>query len=65
MSIIPCTENCQYQTDGLCMLAQTTETLFHAVPNDRCLNFTPRSDQNSNRLPDSAHSNQFQPFGDD
>ena len=50
--MIPCTENCLYQADGLCMLDQTIGALLQAVPNDRCLNFTPKSNQYSDGLSD-------------
>ena len=61
MSLIPCIQNCKYQTDGLCTLAQAQSIVNQAaVPNDVCLNFTPRqSDQNGNSLPDVAHTNQI------
>ena len=61
MSLIPCTQNCKYQTDGLCTLDQATSVVnLAAVPNDACLNFTPRrSDQHGNGLTDIAHSNQI------
>lgn len=52
MRMIPCTENCLYQADGLCMLDQTIGALLQAVPNDRCLNFTPKSNQYSDGLSD-------------
>ena len=60
MSLIPCTQNCKYQTDGLCTLAQAQSVVNQAaVPNDACLNFTPRlSNQHSNGLPDIAHPDQ-------
>ena len=61
MSLIPCTQNCKYQTDGLCTLAQAPSVVNQAaVPNDACLNFTPRlSDQYGNGLPDVAHTYQI------
>ena len=60
MSLIPCTQNCKYQTEGLCTLDQTPSVVNQvAIPNDACLNFTPRqSDQNRNGLSDVAHPNQ-------
>jgi len=51
--MIPCTELCKYQFDGLCHLSRTSKNIVDdAEPNDRCLNFTPRSNKNGNRLPD-------------
>lgn len=48
MSFIPCTQNCKFQDEGLCTLAQA-QTVGQAVPNDACLNFTPKlSNQHSN-----------------
>lgn len=47
MSFIPCTQNCKFQDEGLCTLAQA-QAMGQAVPNDACLNFTPRqSNQHS------------------
>ena len=61
MSLIPCTQNCKYQTDGLCTLEQTPSVVNQAaVPNDACLNFTPRtSNQHSDGLPDVANPYQI------
>ena len=53
MSMIPCTEPCEYQSDGVCTLNQAPSNVL-VVPNDRCLNFTPRSDQHGDGLPDIA-----------
>ncbi len=51
MSLIPCTQNCRFQTDGLCTLSQAqAQPKAQAVPNDFCLNFTPRSNQNGDGL---------------
>lgn len=49
MSLIPCTQNCKFQDEGLCTLAQAqSQSAGQAVPNDACLNFTPRlSNQHS------------------
>lgn len=58
MSLIPCTQDCKFQQDGLCMLEQTSNTGGQASPNDLCLNFTPRSNQYGNRLTDVADANQ-------
>lgn len=65
MSLIPCTENCQYQKDGLCRLSQPAENQYRAVPNDRCLNFTPRLNQHCDGLPDVADLDQLQSFRND
>ena len=61
MSLIPCTQNCKFQTDGLCTLDQTPSVVNQAaVPNDACLNFTPRLlNQNSDGLPYIAHPDQI------
>ena len=61
MSLIPCTQNCKYQTDGLCTLAQTPSAINQAaVPNDACLNFTPRqSNKHGDGLPDIAYPDQI------
>ncbi len=42
MSFIPCTQNCKFQDEGLCTLAQAQAPAGQAMPNDACLNFTPR-----------------------
>ena len=58
MSFIPCTQNCKFQDEGLCTLAQT-QVMGQAVPNDTCLNFTPRlSNQHSNSLTNVANPDQ-------
>ena len=61
MSLIPCTQNCKYQADGLCTLDQTPSAVNQAaVPNDACLNFTPRpSNQHGNGLSDVAYPDQI------
>ncbi len=54
MSFIPCTQNCKFQDEGLCTLAQA-QAMGQAVPNDACLNFTPRqSNQHSDGFSDIA-----------
>lgn len=60
MSLIPCTQNCKFQNEGLCTLAQASQPASGlAAPNDVCLNFTPQlSNQDSNRLPDISHPDQ-------
>lgn len=63
MSLIPCTQNCKFQSEGLCTMAQA-QSVGQAVPNDVCLNFTPRvSDQHSNGLTDIADPDQVQSGG--
>lgn len=58
MSFIPCTQNCIFQDEGLCTLAQA-QSARQAVPNDACLNFTPRLlNQHSDGLSDVSHSDQ-------
>ena len=60
MSLIPCTQNCKYQDEGLCTLSQAQPSAAQAVPNEACLNFTPRrSNQHSDGLSDIVHPNQF------
>lgn len=60
MSLIPCTQNCKYQNEGLCTLAQAPSLVNQAVPNDACLNFTPReSNQHGNGFPNIAHPNEI------
>ncbi len=60
MSFIPCTQNCKYQDEGLCTLAQAPSMVSQAAPNDACLNFTPRlSNQHSDGLTNVADSNQI------
>lgn len=46
--------------DGLCTLAQAQSVVNQAaVPNDACLNFTPRlSNQHGNGFSDAAHPDQ-------
>lgn len=59
MSLIPCTQNCKFQSEGLCTLAQASAG-GQAVPNDACLNFTPQpSNQHGNGLSDVADPDQF------
>ena len=63
MSFIPCTQNCKFQDEGLCTLAQA-QTAGQAVPNDACLNFTPRlSNQHGDGLANVPHPDQVQPGG--
>ena len=58
MSLIPCTQNCKFQNEGLCTMAQA-QSVGQAVPNDVCLNFTPKlSDQHSDGFSDVADPNQ-------
>ena len=58
MSLIPCTQNCKFQDDGLCTLDQA-RAVGQAVPNDVCLNFTPKpSNQHSNSLSNVANPDQ-------
>ena len=58
MSFIPCTQNCKFQDEGLCTLAQA-QAAGQAVPNDACLNFTPKlSNQHGDSLTNIAHSDQ-------
>ena len=60
VSLIPCTQNCKYQNEGLCTLAQAQPAAVQAVPNKACLNFTPRpSNQHGDGLADIAHPDQF------
>ncbi len=61
MSLIPCTQNCKYQREGLCTLDQAPQSAMgQAVPNDACLNFTPRpSNQHSDGFTDVAHPDQI------
>ena len=42
MSLIRCTQNCVYQDDGCCTLESAPDNDWKAVPNDYCVNFTPR-----------------------
>lgn len=59
VSLIPCTQNCKYQDEGLCTLAQAQPSA-QAVPNEACLNFTPRSsNQHGDGLTDIAHPDQL------
>ena len=58
MSFIPCTQNCKFQDEGLCTLAQA-QTVGQASPNDACLNFTPRfSNQHSDSFTNIADPDQ-------
>lgn len=58
VSLIPCTQNCKYQNEGLCTLSQA-QSVHQAIPNDVCLNFTPRlSNQHSDGLSDIADPDQ-------
>ena len=59
MSSIPCTQNCKFQTEGLCTLAQAQSAVGQAVPNDACLNFTPRTlSQHSDGFTNVVHPDQ-------
>ena len=59
MSFIPCTQNSNFHDEGLCTLAQA-QTIGHAIPNDACLNFTPRlSNQHSDGFTNVADTNQI------
>lgn len=58
MSFIPCTQNCKFQDEGLCTLSQA-QSVGQAVPNDACLNFTPKlSNQHCDGLTDISNPNQ-------
>ena len=58
MSFIPCTQNCKFHNEGLCMLAQA-QAVNQAIPNDVCLNFTPKlSNEHSDGLTNIAHPDQ-------
>lgn len=68
MSLIPCTQNCRYQRDGLCTLDQASAPVSQTVPNDACLNYTPRLSprelseldrQRGDGLPDIVHLNEL------
>lgn len=56
MSLIPCTQDCRFQQDGLCTLEQAFQSVAQTMPNDLCLNFTPRSDQGGHRLSDVGNA---------
>lgn len=45
MSLIGCTQDCHYQRDGYCTLEYAPVAALErkAVPNDYCVNFTPRA----------------------
>ena len=63
MSFIPCTQNCKFQDEGLCPLAQA-QTAGQAVPTDACLNFTPKlSHQHGDGLTAGPPPDQVQPGG--
>ena len=62
MSLIPCTQSCLYQRDGLCTLEQASSAASLASPNDLCLNFTPRSNQHSDGLSDIRNPDQGESF---
>lgn len=63
MSLIPCTQNCKFQSEGLCTMSQA-QAVGQAIPNDACLNFTPRlSDQHGDSFTDVANPDQVQPGG--
>ena len=60
MSLIPCTQNCNDQDEGLCTLAQAQSAVNQAVPNDACLNFTPRTlNQHSDSFTNVAHPDEI------
>lgn len=60
MSFIPCTQNCKFQNEGLCTLAQAQPAASLTVPNDACLNFTPRmSNQHSDGFTNVADPDQI------
>lgn len=62
MSLIPCTQSCLYQRDGLCTLERASSAAGLASPNDQCLNFTPRSNQYGNGLADVRDPDQAEPL---
>lgn len=41
MTLISCTQDCLYQRDGYCALERAI-TNIKTVPNDFCVNFTPK-----------------------
>lgn len=52
MSLIPCTEPCAYQHDGICTLSRAAAGNGQENCSSRCLNFVLRSDEGGDRLTD-------------
>lgn len=61
MSLIPCTNDCFYQTDGCCTLEQAVTSSLPQSSFGLCVNFVPRrrSDESGQRFPDIAHTNEL------
>lgn len=64
MSLIPCTQPCRFQLDGVCRLDRAKHSVTQARPNDLCLDFTPCSDQRGDCLTDVDDPDQAEPLGD-
>ena len=62
LSMIPCVQNCLYQTDGLCTLSHAIQASGTDIPQNACLHFKPHpalSDENRQRLTDIGHTYQL------
>lgn len=62
--LIPCTQNCRYQLDGMCTLERACQLSARPQPNELCLHFTPRSHQGGYSLSDVGDADELQPFRD-
>lgn len=58
MSMIPCTQNCVYQKDGLCALKQAMSTGYPDSEHP-CVNYVPALDEGRQRLPYVPHRNEL------
>ena len=58
MSIIACTEQCQHQEDGYCMLQRVSQCGRPTLQNT-CVDFLPRLQDSGQRLTDVAHPNEL------
>lgn len=58
MSVIPCTQNCLYQKEGLCALEQAMSSGVPSADHP-CVNYVPALQEGGQRLPDIPHPDQL------
>lgn len=61
MTLIPCTNDCLYQTDGYCALEQAVTSSLPQSASGKCVNFVPRkaSLQDGQRFPDVMYPDEL------